>query len=213
MKNNNLAVFDLDGVILESVECKTTAFKKLYSAYGTDIQNKVEKHHIENGGVSRFDKIKFYHTNYLNINLSDYEFKKLLNKYSELVLESVLNSKFVNNVEYFIKELSKKYTLIISTGTPTNEAVIILKHKKIFNFFTNIYGSPETKNQHIKKIFQGHQFEKNYFFGDALSDYNAAIGNNMKFILRVHKTNTFMTKKDNIFKKINDFKDISVSDL
>ena len=41
MKNNNLAVFDLDGVILESIDCKTNAFRDLYESYGKEIQKKV----------------------------------------------------------------------------------------------------------------------------------------------------------------------------
>ena len=61
---SNLAVFDLDGVILESVHCKTVAFRDLYQEFGTEIQNKVEEHHIRNGGVSRYEKIKFYHENF-----------------------------------------------------------------------------------------------------------------------------------------------------
>ena len=40
MKNNNLAVFDLDGVILESIDCKTNAFRDLYESYGKEIQKK-----------------------------------------------------------------------------------------------------------------------------------------------------------------------------
>ena len=57
----NAIIFDFDGVVLESLNVKTNAFKKLYEPYGSDISKKVVEHHLENGGVSRFDKIKFYH--------------------------------------------------------------------------------------------------------------------------------------------------------
>mgnify|MGYP006077874289 FL=1 len=47
-------IFDYDGVIAESVNVKTEAFAELYKPYGTDIVQKVIKHHEANGGVSRF---------------------------------------------------------------------------------------------------------------------------------------------------------------
>ena len=53
--------FDFDGVILDSVDCKTQAFEKMYSKYGNDIAKKVKKYHLNNGGVSRFEKFRFWH--------------------------------------------------------------------------------------------------------------------------------------------------------
>ena len=61
----NAIIFDFDGVVLESLNVKTNAFKKLYEPYGSDISKRVVEHHLENGGVSRFDKIKFYHNIFL----------------------------------------------------------------------------------------------------------------------------------------------------
>ena len=49
-------IFDFDGVIAESVNVKTEAFASLYEPYGKDVVNKVEQHHLANGGVSRFEK-------------------------------------------------------------------------------------------------------------------------------------------------------------
>ena len=37
----NAIIFDFDGVILESLNVKTNAFKKLYEPYGSDISKKV----------------------------------------------------------------------------------------------------------------------------------------------------------------------------
>lgn len=212
-EKNNLAVFDLDGVILESIDCKTKAFKELYSEYGKEVQNKIEEHHLRNGGISRFDKIKFYHKNFLNINLSEDEFKSLLSKFSQLVFVEVCNSKFVKNVEYFINELSKKFVLVLSTGTPTEEAKKILNHKKIDNFFSYIFGSPESKLAHLQKLFKYNKYNKKIFFGDALSDYEAAMEYKMNFILRLHDKNKFMLRKNNIFKTIKNFENLNVSEF
>ena len=51
-------IFDYDGTISDSVNIKTEAFAKLYSAYGNQIVKKVVYYHLSNGGISRFDKIR-----------------------------------------------------------------------------------------------------------------------------------------------------------
>lgn len=213
MKDKNLAVFDLDGVILESIDCKTIAFTDLYSQYGVNIQNKIIKHHLNNGGISRYEKIKFYHEKFLNIKLSNNEFNKLLNQFSHLVLKQVLNSEFVEDVQNFLMKISKKFTLVLSTGTPTNEAIQILKHRKLDKFFLHIFGSPESKKNHMAKLFNDNNYQNKYFFGDAMTDYDAAIEFEMKFILRHHDKNNFMLNKSNIYKIIKNYKDLIVEEL
>ena len=54
-------LFDFDGVIADTVEIKTRAFYSIYEEYGTAIAEKAVEHHILNGGMSRFEKVKFYH--------------------------------------------------------------------------------------------------------------------------------------------------------
>ena len=63
--------FDFDGVIADSVNVKTEAFKQLYLKYGDEIAAKVVHHHIQNGGMSRFEKFKYYHKEYLSITLDE----------------------------------------------------------------------------------------------------------------------------------------------
>ena len=64
-------IYDFDGVILDSVKIKTLAFEELYSSYGKEIQNKVKSYHLLNGGISRYNKLKYYHKNFLNIDIND----------------------------------------------------------------------------------------------------------------------------------------------
>ena len=54
-------IFDFDGVIADTLQLKTDAFAELYSPFGDHIIKKVVSHHKMNLGVSRFEKIKFYH--------------------------------------------------------------------------------------------------------------------------------------------------------
>ncbi len=62
-------IFDFDGVIVESLHIKSNAFKQIYMPYGEEIANQVVKHHEANGGISRFNKFKYYHKVFLNKNI------------------------------------------------------------------------------------------------------------------------------------------------
>ena len=73
-------IFDFDGVILDSVSCKTDAFYELYLPYGKTIAEKVKNYHIKNNGTSRFEKFKYWHKEYFNEIISDKKITELSNK-------------------------------------------------------------------------------------------------------------------------------------
>ena len=187
MNNIKAIIFDYDGVISESVDVKTRAFAKIYERYGNDIVNKVVRHHESNGGLSRFEKFKIYHNNFLGKEINKKEINFLANKFSELVIMEVINSPYVNGAINFISRNYKKYDFYISTGTPKNEIEIILKNKRIRKFFKAVYGSPTKKDLHIKEIIQQNRYLKSniIFIGDAISDRDAALNNDIIFILIV----------------------------
>ena len=77
-------IFDFDGVIVESVKVKSNAFSELYKQFGKDVVQKVIRHHEANGGVSRFEKIKYYHKTFLSEELNDSTILNLADKVYEL---------------------------------------------------------------------------------------------------------------------------------
>ena len=85
-------VFDFDGVIKDSVDIKTDAFRELYKQYGDDIVKKVIEHHHKNGGVSRFKKIEYYHKEYLRLPLKGNQIDEIASKFSNIVLNKVIKS-------------------------------------------------------------------------------------------------------------------------
>ena len=120
-------IFDFDGVILNSTQVKTDAFANMYEKYGEAVVKRVLMHHVSNGGMSRFEKIKYYHENFLKEILSTFELDRLARQFSSLVINKVVNSSYVPGAFEFIKKYSKKLPLFISTGTPIGEINEILE--------------------------------------------------------------------------------------
>ena len=85
IQSKKLFIFDFDGVIVDSVDIKTEAFGEIYSHYGPSISEKVKSYHIENGGLSRYEKIRYFN----EVLLKDFEQYKskdeLANEFSNLV--------------------------------------------------------------------------------------------------------------------------------
>jgi HAD superfamily hydrolase (TIGR01549 family) len=191
--------FDFDGVIAESLEVKGNAFYKMYEPYGAEIANKVLKHHISNGGVSRFEKFKIYHEEYLGITVDNQKIDDLADTFSSYVLDGVVNSPYVDGFLQFMVKIGSETTNWIITGTPTDEIKEILKRRSIEHMFTEAYGSPKKKDHWTEYIIESRNLprESILFLGDALSDFNAARSSGIDFALRVHTDNV------NLFEEFN----------
>ena len=103
IKSKDLLIFDFDGVLADSVEVKTEAFAQMYSQFGNKIMKNVINHHRKHGGMSRYEKFKFYHREYLSHNLSEHEIKLMGSEFSNLVVKKVSGSKEIKDKAKTIK--------------------------------------------------------------------------------------------------------------
>ena len=53
-------IFDFDGVVVESGEIKTQAFANLYSDHGETVMSAVARYHVLHGGMSRYQKFRYF---------------------------------------------------------------------------------------------------------------------------------------------------------
>lgn len=188
--------FDFDGVIAESVSSKTEAFREMYLPYGNEIANQVVDYHIKNGGVSRFEKFRYWEKFFFNKEVSENRLNELTNKFSDLVLDKVINSKFVLGLEDFLDKYNERLNFWIITGTPTNEIEIIVKKKGIINYFKGIHGSPESKKYWTELLINKNNLQRGetLFLGDATTDLEAARFSKLYFALRDNDENKNLFK-------------------
>ena len=178
--------FDFDGVILDSVNVKTLAFMKLYEPYGEKVVEKVKDHHLKNGGVSRYKKIKTYHNYFLGRDISENEIEKIAKNFAKIVFDQVLEAPYVPGVLDFIKNGHNKFRFSIISGTPTNELEKIVLNLGIDQYFQEIYASPKSKITWVNEIIKNAclKKEETLFIGDAQTDFFAASSTGVHFLLR-----------------------------
>ena len=179
-------ILDFDGVILESVDVKTRAFRSLFS-FSPQHVDEIVRFHIDNGGMSRFDKFRHIFKNILHEELSEEKFAYLSRSFSTLVEDAVLIAPFVEGAVRFLDAAAPRYPLYIVSATPEDELKRIVKNKGLSSYFIGVFGSPGRKADHIRKILAQNQIEPadTIFVGDAINDLRAAQECSVPFIGRI----------------------------
>ncbi len=208
-KNFEIFIFDFDGVIVDSVDIKNNFFHKFFLEYGAEIGNLAYKYHIQNLGISRYEKIDFVYNNYLKKKLNPNTKKKILENFSNKIIASIQVADFIRGIKNFLINLKKKNKkCFIISATPTDELEKIVKFKNLNGFFLKLYGSPKKKVQNYNELLNKFNIipNKTVYFGDTLNDLQFAKQKNIKFI-SIGK-NLIENSDDYMFTSLIDFGEI-----
>ena len=180
-------IFDLDGVLLESTEAKTQAFRDLFEDYPEHL-NAIVGYHVANGGVPRFDKFRQVYATILKEPLSAKRYSFLCDRYSELVVKKVLASPLVEGAREFLQDYHEQALLFVASGTPSDELNYILERVGLMPYFEKAFGSPAPKPEIVSSILSGWSLSPSevVLVGDSEVDCLAAELNGIRFIGRVH---------------------------
>ena len=184
--------WDFDGVIKESIEAKSNAFKLTFVDSSPETIKKITEHHQKNGGMSRYEKIPLY-LEWSKVPNNQENIERYCSKFSKNSRRMVIASPWIEGV---LEVISMRYknglTNIIITATPQGEMEEIVNILQIDDMFSGIYGSPMSKTNSLKLAISEKKidYDNSIMIGDAITDYDAAIGNKVKFILRKTEFNS-----------------------
>jgi len=188
------AVFwDFDGVVLDSVDVKTRAFALMFRKYGPEIERTVVEYHLANGGISRFEKFKFFYSNLLHRSVSDEELITLGDQFSSLVYQEVLKAPFIPGAQESLRFLQRGgVPCFVVSGTPQEEISQIVAARGLADYFIEVHGSPKGKQDILRDVVIRYNLNPRacLFLGDAMTDYQAALANGMQFIAVVTANNS-----------------------
>lgn len=179
--------FDFDGVLAESADIKTDAFRDLYGEFGEAVVDKCVAHHTHHAGISRVRKIAHYHKTFLGRELSSVELDQWVQRYSDIVEDKVINAPAVPGAVEFLDAFKGRLKLYVISGTPEDELVRIVAARGWADYFDEVHGSPRLKPDIVDDIVAREGLDKGriLFVGDAMTDYDAARDTNVAFLGRV----------------------------
>lgn len=174
--NYDAFFFDFDGVLVDSVEVKTKAFAKLFETFGDDVVTQVVNHHRHHGGMTRVEKFRFYHRNFLKRDLDDEELDKLCHRFAQLVVDEVIAAPEIRGAEVFLQQYSQHIPCFVISATPEDEIKLIVKGRGWSDYFKEVRGAPESKENNLEKLLKYYRLMASQclYFGDAHHDYVAA---------------------------------------
>ncbi len=177
-------LWDFDGVILDSMKIKGDGFKELFKKEDQELIDIIEQYHYQNGGISRFEKIKYFYENLLNQDISNEKIYELADTFASIIEKNIYdkNNLIIESVD-FIKNNYKKYDFHIVSGAEYKELNDLCEYFELSKYFLSINGSPTKKDILVKNILEKYSYNTNetILIGDATTDYEASRKNNIKF--------------------------------
>ncbi|EGQ9303698.1 HAD family hydrolase, partial [Vibrio vulnificus] len=177
---------------LDSNQLKIEAMKNALedSLSNQKLINKCLDYFGANFGKSRFHHVAHFLDNILGIKEDrDSLEKNILGKYSVLCKSLYLEANLTPGFLDFLNGCEGK--CFIASGSEQKELREVFSKRKLEKLFDGIYGSPAMKKEIIKKIISNNNFDYKsvIMIGDAISDLEAAIDNNIDFLAYVEYSN------------------------
>jgi HAD superfamily hydrolase (TIGR01549 family) len=211
VRRTRAVVFDFDGVILESVDVKTRAFVALFDRWPEHAES-IRRLHLDNAGVSRYEKFARIHRDILGVPLDDAERDRLGREFGRLIREEMLSCEFVIGARELLEQFAPSYALFVASATPEEEMREIVSERGLDGFFTDVYGSPASKAEIMRLILTEHELAPNevVFVGDALSDYEGARAVDVPFVARVPPGEASIFPDDGVLATVSDLRELAL---
>ena len=177
-------LFDFDGVILDSMPIRDHGFKEIFKDFDDDLVNKLLEYHNQNGGLSRYVKIKYFYNKLLKQEISEEKIINYADKFSKIMRIELVDKRYlIADTLKFIKESYRKYNLHIVSGSDEKELKYLCRELGIDSFFQSINGSPTHKNKLVEDVLVINKYmeSETILIGDSINDYEAAKTNNLNF--------------------------------
>lgn len=170
-------VFDFDGVILESAAIKTEAFSAIFADESEEDREAIVAHHLNNMGISRFEKFEWAYRERFRRPLSEERRKELGQQFSAYVDERVRSCPFVPGAQEALRALHGRLPLYVASGTPHADLVAIIADRGLTDFFNEVWGSPRKKPDSLREVLEKNAIadpKRLLMIGDGESDFKAA---------------------------------------
>lgn len=179
-----IALFDFDGVIVDSARLKAEAFVACFRDASPGSRAAIHEYVTRHGGVSRFAKFRYIHERILERPLSADSLDELCSRYSSMVVEQVNQAPFIPGAIDLLRAIHAETDCYVVSGTPEVEVQQSVRHRGLGGFFKGVLGSPTPKTDLTVDLVRrcGARPDTVVFLGDSITDYEAAMAAGIAFL-------------------------------
>jgi HAD superfamily hydrolase (TIGR01549 family) len=179
-------LFDFDGVIVESLDIKTEAFRALFSGEADNLDAIVSLHR-RHAGINRLVKFEMIYREILRRPLGADRKAALAARFKELVVERVIDCPMVAGACELLKSLNGLLPLAVVSGTPEEELQEIVRRRGLSRHFIAVRGAPTSKAEIVAGLLSSASWQPQrvLMIGDAIEDLAAARAHDLRFIGRL----------------------------
>lgn len=213
------AVFDCDGVILQSNAIKSEAFAKALSDEPAALVDRFVDYHKRHGGVSRYAKFRHYFeviTDTGDPAFTEMRIRAALERYAAQVEKELVHCPTVPGVIDFVRTLSEAgIRAAVNSGGDQAELRRVFDARGLSTHFRHVLGSPATKIENMKTLeASGFLGGPGILFGDSKTDFEAARHFGLDFVMITHETEwrSHDSELDPGIIRVKDFTELAIQD-
>lgn len=185
MKAYRSIFFDFDGVIADSHNVREQGFRDVLSEFAAADVERLIVYHRQNGGLSRYHKIRYFYENILGEDLPENIFLQKTEAFSAIMKQAMVSPDILipETIE-MIRTMHGTYPMHVISGSDEQELRFICNALNISRFFESVRGSPVPKMELVPQELKAFSYEpaEVVFIGDAINDFEAADAQGIDFL-------------------------------
>jgi phosphoglycolate phosphatase-like HAD superfamily hydrolase len=184
MGGYSCAIFDCDGVILDSNPVKIDAFRVALADEEPALVEAFIEEHRRTGGVSRYAKLARFYRELRPVADPQAAIAKALERFAEAAREGLRRCPEVPGVRDILQTLAARNVSVhVVSGGDQDELREAFAARGLAALVTGIHGSPTPKHEHLERLrSEGELLPGGVFFGDAELDMQLAENFGLDFV-------------------------------
>jgi beta-phosphoglucomutase-like phosphatase (HAD superfamily) len=179
MSEKPVVVLDLDGVIIKSNFVKYRVMLDMFANH-PEKTAAIDAYILANGGVARRDKLVAILETIIGVKATPERLAQYLAQYAKGLEASLTGTPVIEGMREFIAR--GDHTLYVSSTAPEEEVHDQLVRNGILHSFAKVYGNCTPKAKALSEVAMRHRHQEVVFFGDSLSDLDAALEAGVAFV-------------------------------
>ncbi|TWX54056.1 HAD family hydrolase [Colwellia hornerae] len=184
LSSYSVAIFDCDGVILDSNKIKSEAFGLALPDEDPALVKEFVEYHQQHGGISRYIKFEYFFKHIKKQTNYSKALESALTRYAALSKKGLLECSEIPGVRDILEYLnSMKTPCYVASGGDQQEIREVFKSRNLSIYFHGVFGSPLSKIDNLAQLKVDEKLiSPGIFFGDARSDMEAANKYSLDFV-------------------------------